>query len=397
MSTILARLNLLTRLEVKDTAFLASSGEGWRLSLYLPFDKNWRESAEEKIQLRDLRREAKRNLEARGASAPIQEALLAPIDSLLSAPDAARLSGEGLALFVSVDRALALLLPKAPAPWAGIDTRFRIDGILPQIYGRDRFHLLALSQHAVRLWDCDGVAMRAIPLDGIETDIRLTRHFEQAERQASVHTNSSGHHGHARGDSGHFVSGPGDGKEAKKEIEVFFRQIDHGIRARLPDDGKPLLLAGVAYLLPIYRRVNTCASLIEDELPGHPGSLGSPEDLHVRANAVMAERQRLDRNLAMGLFVENLARPRSGAGYSDVVPSAFQRRLTHLFLSRGRGQWGDFDPATGAVRTYDAFQTGTVDLGNLACAYAIQGHAKVYDFDANEMPAGAGIAALFRA
>lgn len=397
MTITSTRLNLLTRLDGKDTAFLASSGEGLRLSLYLPFDKNWRESVEEKIQLRDLRRESKRLLEARGASAPVLEALLAPIDSLLSAPDAARLSGEGLALFASPERSLVLLLPKAPAPWAGIDTRFRVDGILSQIFGRDRFHLLALSQHDVKLWDCDGVAMRAIPLDGIDTDIRHTRHFEQAERQASVHTNSSGHHGHGRGDSAHFVSGPGDGKEAKKEIEVFFRQIDHGLRARLPDDGKPLLLAGVAYLLPIYRRVNTCASLIGDELPGNPESLGSPEALHARANAVMAERERLERNIAMGLFVENLARARSGAGYSDVVPGAFQRRLTHLFLARGRGQCGEFDPASGAVRMHDAFQAGAEDLANLACAYAIQGHAKVYGFAPDEMPAGAGIAALFRA
>jgi len=56
MSLTLSRLPLLTRLDGNDTAFLASSGAGWRLSLYLPFDKNWRESVEEKIQLRDLRR-----------------------------------------------------------------------------------------------------------------------------------------------------------------------------------------------------------------------------------------------------------------------------------------------------------------------------------------------------
>jgi hypothetical protein len=396
MSLTLSRLPLLTRLDGNDTAFLASSGTGWRLSLYLPFDKNWRESVEEKIQLRDLRREAKRALEARGASVQVQEDLLSPIDALLSEPDAARLAGEGLALFASGERTLALLLPKAPAPWAGIDTRFRLDGVLPQVFGRDRFHLLALSQHAVQLWDCDGVAMRSIPLDGIDTDIRQTRHFEQAERQESVHTNSSGHHGHSRGDSGHFVSGPGDGKEAKKEIEVFFRQIDHGIRARLPTDGKPLLLAGVSYLLPIYRRVNTCAGLIEEELPGNSESLGSPEDLHARANALMAERERADRNHAMGLFVENLARARSSAGYSDVVPCAFQHRLTHLLLASGRGQWGTFVPATGAVRIYDDYAEGAEDLGNLACAYAIQGHAKAYAFAPDEMPKGTDIAALFR-
>lgn len=396
MSTSLTTLPLLTRLDGKDSAFLASTGTGWRLSLYLPFDKNWRESLEEKIQLRDLRREAARCLLARGASAPIQASLLEPIDTLLSRPDAARLAGEGLALFASAERALVLLLPTAPAPWVGIDTHFRLDGILAPLFNRDRFLLLSLSQHAVHLWDCDGVAMRAIPLDGIDTDIRRTRHFEQAERQASVHTNSSGHHGQGRGDAAHFVSGPGDGKEAKIEIEVFFRQIDHGIRSRLPADGMPLLLAGVSYLLPIYRRVNTYAHLLEADLPGNSESLGTPDDLHARANALMAERERVDRNHAMGLFVENLARPRSCAGYTDVVPCAVQRRLTHLLLARGRDQWGALDAATGQTRLFDGYQAGAEELSNLACVHAIQGQAQVYAFAPGEMPAGAGIAALFR-
>lgn len=393
----LIRLPLLTRLDAKEAAFLVATGAGPRLSLYLPFDKGWREPLEDEILLRDLRRDALRALEERGAAAAVQEALLAPIDALLSEPDAARLAGEGLALFSDGQDTVALLLPKAPAPFAGIDARFRLDGVLPQLQGRDRFYLLALSQHAVHLWDCDGVAMRSIPLDGVETDIRETRHFEQAVRQASVHTNSAGHHGLGRADAGHFLYGPGDGKEAKKEIEVFFRQIDHGLKSRLPADGKPLLLAGVAYLLPIYRRVNTYSALLEAELPGNPVSLGSPDDLHARANALMAERERAERNHAMGLFLENLARSRSSAGYTDVVPCAFQRRLTHLFLARGRVQWGAFDPATGNTRLFPGFGPDAADLANLACAWAVQSHAKVYAFAPEEMPRDAEIAALIRA
>lgn len=395
MSPTLSRLPLLTRLDASETAFLVAAGKGPRLSLYLPFDKGWREAREEKILLRDLRREAARALEARGTS-EAGEAILAPVDALLAEPDTTRFHGEGLALFAEGERSLALLLPKPPLPSAQIDTRFRLDGILPQWSGRDRYYLLALSQHAIHLWDCDGVGMRALSLAGIDTDIRSMPHFEQAERQSSPHTNSAGHHGRGKGDSAHFVTGPGDGKEAKKDIEAFFRQIDHGIKARLPDPSRPMLLAGVSYLLPIYRRVNTYAHLLESDLPGNPGSPGTPEDLHFRANALIAERERFERNQGIGRFVENLANSRSCAGFTDTVPCAFQRRLTHLFLAQGRIQWGTFDPSTSETRLFASWRDGAEDLGNLACAYAMGGNARVFAFAPGEMPEETGIAGLIR-
>lgn len=396
MSITLTRIPLKTRLDKVDKDFLTSTSSGLRLSIYLPFTKSWRELVEDKILLRDLRREARASLENHFASSIEMESLLAPIDTLLAEPDASRLAGEGLALFIAEGKSLAVLLPVATAASAEADRRFRLHGIIPQLSGRDRFYLLRLSQHEVRLWDCDGVAMHPISLKGLDTDIRDTRHFEQVQRQVGLHTNSAGHHGLGRGDVAHSGSGPGDGKDGKAEIETFFRQIDHGIQSRLPEPGLPLLLAGVEFLVPIYRKVNTYTCLAESGLPGNPEALGSQEDLHARANAMMAERERGHRNQAIGQYVENLARARSCAGYTDVVPCAAQGRLTHLFLESGQPRWGTYEPETGRTTLWEGYRDGAEDLANLACIHAYLGGARIYAFAAGDLPDGAGIAGLCR-
>ena len=396
MSITLIRLPLKTRLEAPDKEFLTSAGPGWRLSLYLPFTKSWREPLEDKILLRDLRREARAALENHFASPFEQESLLAHVDALLAEPDASRLAGEGLALFAGEGKVLAVLLPQAPAASVQVDRRFRLQGILPQLFGRDRYYLLKLSQQSVRLWDCDGVAMFPVSLEGLDTDIRETPHFGDAQRQTSLHTNSAGHHGQGRGDVAHSGAGPGDGKDGKSEIETFFRQIDHGIQSRMTGPAVPLLLAGVEFLMPIYRKVNTYKGLLGSELPGNPEASGSLADLHVRANALIAERERAERNAAMGMFVENLARARSCAGYTDTVPCAVQGRLTHLFLEQGAPRWGAFESGSGRTDLWDVYRDGAEDLANLACIHAYHGRARIYAFAAGDLPDGAGIAGLCR-
>ncbi len=396
MSNTLTRLPLKTRLDSGDKEFLASAGPGWRLSLYLPFTKSWREPLEDRILLRDLRREARASLESHFASPFEQEAILASIDALLAEPDASRLAGEGLALFAAEGKVLAVLLPHAPSPSILVDRKFRLHGILPQLFGRDRYYLLKLSQHDVRLWDCDGVAMFPVSLEGLETDIRATTHFQDAQRQAGLHTNSAGHHGLGRGDVAHSGAGPGNGKDPKSEIETFFRQIDHGIQARLPVPGLPLMLAGVEYLLPIYRKVNTYKEILLSELPGNPEASGSVADLHIRANALMAERERTERNHAMGTYMENLSRARSCAGYTDTVPCAVQGRLTHLFVEEGPARWGTYESETGRTTEWEGFRDGAEELANLAFIHAYLGHARIYAFAAGELPSAAGIAGLCR-
>lgn len=383
-----------TRFDDEDIAFLTRMGSALKLSMLIPFDPAWKGRAESRILLGDLRRLAGDTLRTRGALDGGAEGLLAPVDALLATPEALDKAGNGLALFSDGEEALAVALPSAPAPGAQIDLCFRLEAVLPQISGRDRFYLLELAQHGIRLWDCDGVTWEAVGLEGIETDIRSMPHFESAEYQALFHT-TAGNRAHGGGSSYSGI-GAGDKRDLKREIEGFFRQIDRGLREKLKEGDRPLILAGPGFLLPIYRQVNTFKGLREEELPGHPESMGSIADLHGRALNLMRTVEKKERAKALALYRENLSTERSCAGFTDLVPCAAEGRLTHLFLPEGMIQWGDFEPENGRTTLFEGYRDGARDLANLACVSALSGGARVYAVPREEMPEGASIAGLAR-
>lgn len=218
---------------------------------------------------------------------------------------------------------------------------------------------------------------------------------QESHGQVSFHTNSnpgSGGHGSAYFGYG---SGQGDGKLMKQEIQHFFQAIDHGVHSMLPKKNLPLVLAGVGYLLPIYREVSKYPQLMAEEIIGNPDSQDKIEDLHGRANSLFQHLEKEECNRASHIFKENLATGRGASGVTDVVPSAFYGRLTHLFLEAGKVQWGIFDKASGKINLQNSYVPGAVDLANLACVHVLHG-GKVYALTREEMPNNGDFAALCR-
>lgn len=154
-------------------------------------------------------------LNRREVSETDQEEILAPVDRVLGETQASLFRGKGLAIFASKGFSLILLLPQSPPAFAEIDTHFKLDYILPMLFNRERYYLLALSLYSVRLWECDGVSMQELALTGTETNIQKTPHFQESHNQGSFHTNSSpGSGGHGSAYFG-YGSGTGDGKLKK--------------------------------------------------------------------------------------------------------------------------------------------------------------------------------------
>ncbi len=390
-----------TRLNKRLIESLLETKAEWRaseirLSLYIPLEKSSNNFREVHIQLGNLKRKALLELERREVSPEDQEEILAPVERVMLETEASRFRGNGLAIFSGKGFSSILLLSKSPPVFMEIDTHFKLDYILPLSVDRERYYLLGLSLHSVRLWDCDGVSMHEIPLTGTETNIQKTPHFQESHGQVSFHTNSnpgSGGHGSAYFGYG---SGQGDGKLMKQEIQHFFQAIDHGVHTILPKKNLPLVLAGVGYLLPIYREVSKYPQLIAEEIIGNPDSQDKIEDLHGRANSLFQHLEKEECNRASHIFKENLATGRGASGVTDVVPSAFYGRLTHLFLEAGKVQWGIFDKASGKINLQNSYVPGAVDLANLACVHALLHGGKVYALTREEMPNNGDFAALCR-
>ncbi len=388
--------NLRTRLELKD---LPDFGKGWCLSLYFPFHKNWRENLEDGIQLKDLHRTARLALEERGVSPQDMQALLAPVKDLMEMKDPSLFRGEGLAVLSTVSSSVNVLLAKAPPALAEVDTRFRLDYLLPTLFKMDRFHLLCLSLKSVHLFDCDGIDMHEVVLEGVETNIRLTRHFEDSGSD-SFHANAgtAGRNGTKGQGSSFFGQGSGenDAKAMKKEAEHFFRNIDAAVLPFLKAGQTPLILAGVEYLLDIYRGVNSYSGLSEPQITGSADAPGAAMDLHGKANAILRTEDGNGRRQALDAYRENVTSKRTSAGYTDIVPTACFKNLTHLFVKEGSLKWGTYDRTSGKTVMMTGYLPGAENLANLACAGTLAGHGKVYLVPGDEMPEETEIAGLCR-
>ena len=363
----------------EDLGRLAVDGGGWRVSLYMPLHRTGREVRQAPILLKDLRARAADGLEARGCPPDTLAELLSPVNQIHEDTDFSLLQGEGLAVLSSRGHTASFLLPFAPPAMVEIGTRYLIDPLLPMLFEDGRFHLLSLSFKSVRLFQADRLRLREVSLEGIPTNLsQALKLGEEIDPE------------------GYPAGQPSSGKDRKREILEFFRALDRGLRPRLGGGDQPLLLAGMEFLLPLYRGANTHPRLLDQAIPGNAGVTGDAAELHAKAWRAYRETRDEEKENVLRLYRERLASRRALAGLRNVLPAAAQGRISHLLIRKGWRQWGRFGAEDQRVTLDDGPGDTNEDLANLACVHALLGGAKVYSLEPGELPEKAEIAALCR-
>jgi Bacterial archaeo-eukaryotic release factor family 7 len=159
--------------------------------------------------------------------------------------------------------------------------RYHLKPLLPLLAGDGRFYVLALSQNEVRLLGASRYSTDEVKLgDDVPESLADALKLDEPEKQLQFHTGSSGDGGAGRSAVFH---GHGAKDDSKDNILRYFRKIDRGLRDVLKGQEAPLVVAGVDYLLPIYREANTYSGLVEEGTTGNPEEL-SVEELHAMQN-----------------------------------------------------------------------------------------------------------------
>lgn len=397
MISLFSNSSIEARLDKQDLIDVSRSNSGICLSIYMPLEESWTELRDGAVMLRDLRKLALKQLNERAIAADVVQSLLDPLDLILAGNDVSSYHGKGLAILSTPDFSRIIFLPDSPTPTVVVDANFHLEPLLPWMFGKDRFYLLCVSLHSIHLWEGNAMANSEIHLGEVETNIESALHFGEIDPGPSFHSNSGSptrNSSQGQGSPMHGTSGQGDAREMKKEMLRFFRIIDKAVIPRMPRKELPLILAGVGYLMPIYKEANSYANLSDFEITGSPQI--PIKDLHEKATAGLlnAEHARMLRDLAT--YKENLATGRTTSGFTDLVPTAYHKMLTHLFIRKGSSQWGTFSPVDGKTVLLDAYRPGALDLVNLACTRTIMGNGHVYILDKEEMPEDSEIAGLCR-
>jgi hypothetical protein len=367
-----------------------------RVSIFLPTHERGPETQQDPIRLSNLLDEAERSLKEAGNGRDAG-VLLKPARDLLKDDDFWLHQGLGLAVFLSPEGLQLFRLPVELREKAVVSDRFHVKPLLPLLTGDGRFHILALSQGRVRLFEASRAAIRELDLHDVPASLRDVVGYDWEERSLQFHAVTAGARSGATGGSGVVFHGHGSAKDdTKPELRKYVHAVDRGVMRLLQDRSRPLVLAAVDYVAAMYRQETKYPNVVDGIVEGNPDRR-SADELRDGAWKLVEPQFQAARDAATSRYRE-LGGGRTGHTSDElekVVPAAFSGRVQTLFVARDVEQWGRYDPETTQLTLHGKRAPEDDDLLDVAAAETLVRDGEIYALDAEDMP-GSAIAAIFR-
>ena len=362
------------------------------ISMYMPTDPSAATTDKQRIRFKNLLRRAEKTVQER---APKNKQLVEMIEKgrrLLENDYFWRYQSDGLAVFIAPDVFLFYRLPIAVDEVFSASNRFAVKPLIPMFMSDARFYILALSQAKVRLFACTPHSVMEIDLVDVPDGIAESLQYDSKQYQLQFHTGTAGggrrpamFHGHGVGTD-----------EKKDEILRYFQDVNRGLATILSDKEAPLVLAGVDYLLPIFREATSHQRVMEEAVIGNPDGLRA-EELHHKALPIV--RPVLEQNQIDDArrYRELAGKGYTSAGVQAVVPAAVYGRVEALFVTLDERRSGVFDTKNNQVTITNDDDPAAEDLLDLAVVETIKNGGRVYATKSERMPEEhAAIAAILR-
>ncbi len=386
-------MDILTRAELEQ---LMLKEQPWCVSIYLPTHRVGVETQQDPIRLKNLLREAERLLAVQGVGTHDVQKMLEPASRLLQDSDFWQHQSDGLAIFLSSNGIRRYRLPLKFEELVVVVDHFHLKPLLPLFTGDGRFYILALSQNKVRLLDGTRYTVSEVDIEQVVSS--LAEALPAADHQASLQLHTSGSVGGMAGTGSVTFHGQGEGSEsAKHDLLRYLRLVADGLTESLQGDRVPLVLAGVEYLLQIYKEVNTYPHLIDTVITGNPDQL-SADELHHSAWDIIRPLFQVANEEAVAHYQQLVgqASERAATTLEKIVPAAYQGRVETLFVAVGVQHWGVFDPVTNVIDVHDHMESGDEPLADLAAVQTYLKGGTVYAVEPDKVPGGTSAAAVLR-
>jgi hypothetical protein len=391
-------MDLLSLNELKN---LITKQNEIAISIYIPTDRSGDKVLQGPIRLKNQIQKAEQLLQKRGYKAGEANKLLAPAKELLEGKTFWFHQSDGLAIFISPDDFFYYRFPLKFKETVIINKRFYIKPVYPLMTGDGRFFLLALDLNEVKLYEGSRYSLSKITLpDGTFTKLDDLLEYEEPIRSLQFRTGTPSTAGNKTGVGGgamfhsHGTAGNDDSIQKEKILE-FFHHVDNGVFKTIRTENNPLLIAGVEYLIPIYRKANSYSHTMPESLDLNPEDL-TIDELHEKAWEIVGEHFNQSRQTAWEKFEQLLPKQKAAVDIEEILKNAFQNRVESLFLNLSDVKWGTFDPAKYEVNISDQPNNSNEDLLDLAAAFTTLNGGQVYAVQSGEFLNGKSAAAVFR-
>jgi len=366
------------------------------VSLYMPTHPFGREQQQDPIRFGNLYSKMVEQLDQRGMRKPERDDFLEELNTMTSSNEFWQNNSDGLAIFVAGDGMRVFRVPISFESQVFVGDHFMIDALLPAMSKGQKFFILALSQADIRLFQGNRYGIGKIDLGDTPTSIEEAIWADERERQLQFHSethspggesaSASGFHGHAVLD-----------ESQKTDIRRFFQEVDAGLMDILAEENAPLVIAGVEYLMPIFREVSEYPNITEEAIAGNPDDT-QENTLHAAAWKIAAPQfEKLSREaIARSEMLLGSDSALVSTDFETIIPAAYYGRIDTLMIPEKSQVWGLLNPEDHSFSRHETFLIGDVNLVNTAAMQALINSGDVFMLEKNEMPKDAEICAIFR-
>jgi len=382
-------MNLLTN---DFRASLLGAHEPPCLSLYQPTHRHHPGNQQDPVRFRNLVRELDQSLQKKYAAHEIRP-LLEPFEALSRDHDFWNHTTDGLAVFGAPGFFQVFGLQRATPELVVVADSFHTKPLLRLLQSADRFQVLALNLHEIKLFEGNRDALDEIArAPGVPRTLTEALGEELTEPHQTVAS-----YGGASGASVAMRHGHGDKKdEMDNDAERFFRMVDRAIlESHSQPSGLPLILAALPEHQGHFRKHSQNPFLLEEGIKIHPDAMPMKEFLE-RAWKIFQPRYQA----SLAALADEFAVAKSkGLGQDDVkqvAEAAAAGRIATLLIEADRQIPGRIDGATGEVEFKDVNHPEADDLLDDLGELVLKTGGRVVVVPAEQMPTKTGAAATCR-
>jgi hypothetical protein len=319
------------------------------------------------------------------------EKILEPGYTLLRNEDFWRKLSEGLAIFIAGGYFKFVKMPFTPKEEILVNKSFYLSQLIPLLASKEHFYLLVISKKQAKLFRANAFGMEFISIPEMPNGVDDVVHFEEKEDQKLFRTGSSGD------GAGANYHGIGAGKpDEKVNVASYLEEVDDTIwKEVLHNENAPLLLAGVEYLIPIYKQVSDYNFIWYDAITGSH----EHDDVNSLYSLALEKMQpyfqeRLVKALAS--YGNQSATNLTSSNPKEIIPAAHYAKVAHLFIQKDERLWGRFDERNNILTLHENQDDEDECMLDKAAIKTILNGGEVHILPKEKMPGNSKMAALMR-
>ncbi len=363
------------------------------LSVYMPTHRSHPENQQDPTKFKKLLKELEASLGGLYAEKDII-GFLEPLKALAEDSKFWNHTPDGLAVFSSKGFFRVIGLPMTVPPLAIVADSFHTKPLRRYLQSVDRYQILGLSRHDIRLFEGNRHAVSEIKIpEGVPQTIEealgseLTEgHLTAAAYGGAGAQQPAMHHGHG-----------GKKDEVDKDAERFFRVVADAVYEQVSKPSRlPLILAALPEHHNLFHKLNKNPHLLEKGITTHPDSIPADE-LAKHAWEVMepAYLQKLE-----GIADDFHTAKANGTGsdqVKEIAAAAAAGRVNILLAEEGLRIAGKItDRTTGAIETGDTQDPEIDDLPDDIAELVTEMGGRVIIMPKGKTPSKSGLAAIYR-